>query len=102
MTCILVLISRTRVGFRRASISQQYARFLEADGRTGVPVRPVIAKIAGHRVALTYSEPDNVRSAVLGQVISATGAERFAAELRPVAEWLWKDSQSGPNCFISP
>jgi hypothetical protein len=94
--------------FRRAGILDQFERFLNADGRNGEKIPDVIGEIARHRAALTHSEPDNERSAVVGQVISATDAARFANELRACAEWLWRGERPGPvaaefdgrNCFL--
>jgi hypothetical protein len=95
--------------FRRAGIIEQYERYLGADARRGASFPPVIKEISDNRIALTHSEPYNVRSAVLGKVISATDAARFAGELRPVAEWLWQGKRPAavaaafdqPNCFLS-
>lgn len=56
---------------------------------------PVVAEVNGHRVALTHSEPDHERSFVLSQVISATDADRFAREVRSVADWLWRGKRPG-------
>jgi hypothetical protein len=81
--------------FRRAGIIEQYERYLEVDGRRGEEVPPVVAEVSRHRVALTHSEPDHERSFVLSEVISATDAERFAREVRRVAEWLWRGKRPG-------
>jgi hypothetical protein len=81
--------------FRRAGIIEQYERYLEADGRKGEEVPPVVAEVSAHRIALTHSEPDHERSFVLSQVISATDAARFAGEVRRVADWLWGGKRPG-------
>jgi len=94
--------------FRRAGAIEQYERYLEADGRKGEEVPPVVAEVSRHRIALTHSEPDHERSFVLSQVISATDAARFAQEVRNVANWLWRGARpgavaaafDGPNVFF--
>ena len=82
--------------FRRAGILKQYRRFLDSSGRGEEAVRDVVGEINAHRVALTHSEPDNKRSAALGQVVSATDAARFAAAVRETAEWLWQGRRPKP------
>jgi hypothetical protein len=84
-----------RKGFRKAGIVEQYEKYLANDGRPGEPLHPVIEEISAHRIALTHSEPDNPRTFVLGNVISATDAARFAAQVRNVAEWLWRGERPG-------
>jgi hypothetical protein len=90
--------------FRRAGILQQYREVLDASGRNGEAVRDIVGEVSAHRVALTHSEPDNKRSAALGEVISATDAARFAAALREVAEWLWQGQRPKPvsHAFNDP
>lgn len=90
--------------FRRAGILDQYRDLLDVSRRTGEAVRDVVGEISAHRVALTHSEPDNKRSAALGEVISATDAARFAAALREVAEWLWQGQRPKPvsSAFDDP
>jgi hypothetical protein len=81
--------------FRRRGVITQIELYLEADGRKGEGLPDVVREINEHRHALTHSEPDNVRSAVLGEVISGTDAARFAKEIRNVAEWLWQGRRPG-------
>ena len=95
--------------FRRKGIIERYEEYLKADGRKGEGLPPVVAEVSGRRIALTHSEPDNERSFVLSEVISATNAARFARELRNVAEWLWRGKRpgavamgfDGPNVFFA-
>lgn len=96
-------------GFRGGSMTKQYQRFLEADGRSDEVIPDVIKEIGDHRKALTHSEPDNPRSAVVGRVISPDEAMRFARSIRQVAEWLWQGKRPGavalgfdqPNFYLN-
>jgi len=103
------MLYRDKRGFRMAGLVSQYESFLKSDGRATEKVPPEIEELADRRVALTHSEPDNVRSSSLGEVISGTDAVRFATQLRQRAEWLWQgkrptavaDAFDQPNCFLS-
>jgi hypothetical protein len=83
-------------GFRRAGVVEQFGRFLAREGREQEKLHAVIEEVSSHRIALTHSEPDNPRTFILGNVISATDAARFAVGVREAAEWLWRGKRPVP------
>lgn len=82
--------------FRRAGIVEQYEEFLKVDDRPGESLPDLIPEVSAHRIALTHSEPDNIRSRTVGGVISATDATRISQGIRDVAKWLWGKARPGP------
>lgn len=85
-----------RKSFRRFGMVEQYQEFLAAEDRSGEETPSLIAEVSAHRIALTHSEPDNVRSRRVGGAISAMDASWIAQGVRDVAEWLWRARRPTP------
>lgn len=90
--------------FRKQGLSQKFKLLIDKLGRAEEALPDVIDEISAHRIALTHSEPDNIRSSQIGSVVSGTDAKRFATEIRNVANWLWQGGRPHPvaHSFDSP
>lgn len=85
--------------FRKQGLSQKFRLLIDKLGRTEECLPDVIDEISAHRIALTHSEPDNIRSSQIGSVVSGTDANRFATEVRNLANWLWQGARPSPVAY---